>query len=111
MIGRMARTIYFVTDLDRAKRFYQEVLGLELVSEEEGFVELLCDGGRIALHVAKKVAPGRTKVAFHVRSVAVARRQLEKRGAKMGKILEGKGIKICDGRDPDGNVFQVTSRA
>lgn len=38
MIGRMARTIYFVTDLERAKRFYQEVLGLELVSEEEGFV-------------------------------------------------------------------------
>ena len=38
MIGRIACTIYFVPGFERSMRFYEEVRGLDLVMEEEGFV-------------------------------------------------------------------------
>jgi predicted enzyme related to lactoylglutathione lyase len=76
----------------------------------EDFVELDAGPCRLAIHSAHKMTPGRTKMAFYVRDVAATRRKLEARGAKMGKLLEGRGVVICDGQDPAGNRFQITSR-
>lgn len=109
-IGPLARVILFVRDVERVARFYEEKLGLAVASREPGFVELDGGGCRVAIHDAPKANPGRTKLSFYAKDVAAARAELVRRGAKMGRLLEFPGLTMCDGKDPEGNTFQLTDR-
>jgi hypothetical protein len=43
--------------------------------------------------------------------VSKARAELVARGIEMGNDPgDGDGLKLCDGKDPEGNVFQVSNR-
>ena len=103
MIGQLARVIVFATDVATSTDFYREVLGMTVVNDEGDFVELDAGACRLAIHRARRAAPGRTKIAFYVRDVPAAKQKLEARGAKMGKLLTSKTLTICDGQDPPGN--------
>jgi len=35
---------------------------------------------------------------------------LVKRGAKFGKVRQSETLGLCDGKDPDGNPIQLSSR-
>jgi hypothetical protein len=44
--------------------------------------------------------------------LAAARAALIRRGAaSIGKVKSGDKLDMCDGRDPDGNPFQLSTRA
>jgi len=115
MIGKISRVILFVGDVEKTAEFYQDVLGLKLAGPpEEGWIELNGGGCNLALHVArgkyKKGGDSPAKIVFGVKNVAAAKKTIEKHGCEMGKIFKFGKIQFCDGRDPEGNPFQISSR-
>ena len=111
MALELARIIYFTADMAGMAAFYRDVLGLELVVDEDGWKELRAGACIIALHRGARAAPRRSpKLAFHARDVSAVRAALVKRGAVMGEVSSGGGIDFCDGKDPDGNAFSISSR-
>jgi catechol-2,3-dioxygenase len=107
---KMARVILFTGRIDEMSRFYGEVLGLNQVSNEKGWREFEAGGVKIALHSGSS-SPGRKgpKIVFHAKDVAALREKLVARGASFGKVREGEFC-LCDGKDPDGNPIQLSSR-
>ena len=108
---RMARIILFTAQIDEMSRFYGEVLGLKQVTNEKGWREFAVGAINIGLHSGPP-SPGRKgpKIAFYAEDVAAMREILVARGAKFGKVREGEVFSLCDGKDPDGNPIQLSSR-
>ena len=109
---KMARVILFTGQMEAMTRFYGEVLGLPQVTDEKGWREFDAGGAHIALH-SGPASPGRKgpKIAFYAADVAALRETLVKRGARFGKVLGGGGrFVLCNGKDPDGNPIQLSSR-
>jgi catechol 2,3-dioxygenase-like lactoylglutathione lyase family enzyme len=108
----LRRIILFTANLEAMASFYQNVLGLKLVHSEKGWRELAAGGCTIALHAGKSTVGTRApKLAFFAADVAAARAALMESGAKMGKLMAAASFDMCDGKDPDGNRFQISSRA
>ena len=124
---RIGRIILFAKDLGRLLAFYRDVVGMAVVpgsDDSEGFVSL--DGGAcsLSLHripepyasqieirdppVAREDTP--IKFAFFCEDVATTRAELIGRGAAMGEVRTFGPVVLCDGVDPEGNVFQLSNR-
>ena len=116
----MAQTIVFVDDVARMQAFYQGILGLPVITAEPGWVQLDAGGVIFALHAIKPgpklpdPAPERVdsciKLCFHVDDIDAARAALVAGGVRMREIHRYGGVALCDGIDPEGNVFQITTR-
>lgn len=116
----MAQTILFVDDVTRMQAFYEGVLGLAVLTAEPGWVQLDAGGVVFALHAIRpgskqpEPAPERvdanTKLCFHVDDVDAARAALVGAGVRMRDVHRYDGITFCDGIDPEGNIFQITTR-
>lgn len=111
---RLARAIVFTPDVARLAGFYRDAFGLEaMLGADEDWTELNAGGCNIAFHRIDEVAGGRDgwiKLVFGSEDVAGEKRRLESLGIEMSDVVEFDGIKLCDGRDPDGNWFQISSR-
>ena len=107
---RIARIILFTAQIDEMSRFYGQVLGLKQVTNEKGWREFAAGAATIGLHSGPP-SPGRKgpKIAFYAEDVTAMRATLIARGAKFGKVREG-NFCLCDGKDPDGNPIQLSSR-
>jgi catechol 2,3-dioxygenase-like lactoylglutathione lyase family enzyme len=53
-----------VSDIDRAKEFYGDTLGLEFVGQNPGGVEYTSGGGNIFVYVSPTAGTGEATVAF-----------------------------------------------
>jgi catechol 2,3-dioxygenase-like lactoylglutathione lyase family enzyme len=108
---KMARVILFTAQMDRMTKFYRDVLGLKQVTDEKGWREFSAGGALIALHSGPS-SPGRKgpKIAFYAKDVAALREKLVARGAEFGRVRVGESFCLCDGKDPDGNPIQLSSR-
>ena len=92
-------------------RFYRDAMGLKQLADDEDWKEFSAGGCNIALHPGKPTLGKRSpKLSFHAADVAFARQALMRRGAALGKITSTKAFDFCDGKDPDGNPFQISSR-
>ena len=102
-------------DLPRAKRFYTEVVGLEVETDGDGDMELRC--GQVTLDVfdpssirqAFAVSPA--GLALRVKDVDAARAELEGKGV----VFDGETIvtDVCKQawfKDPDGNALMLHRR-
>jgi catechol 2,3-dioxygenase-like lactoylglutathione lyase family enzyme len=107
----LARVILFTAQMDAMSKFYGEVLGLKQVTNEKGWREFDAGGARIALHSGPS-SPGRKgpKIVFRAKDVAALRTTLVAKGAKLGRVRDAGVFCLCDGRDPDGNPIQLSSR-
>ena len=107
----LRRLIVFTADVDKLGAFYRDVIGLKIAGQETGWIDFAAGACNLALH-AGKPAPGKwpPKLVFYAADVSAARAQLVKRGADMGPVKSAKTFDMCDGRDPDGNPFQISSR-
>ncbi len=111
MSFKLSRVILFTADMDEMTAFYRDVLALPFANEEPGWVELDAGATTIALHAWDgEAADGPAKLVFFAEDVAAARDLLLARGAPMGEIVMFGDIALCDGRDPDGNMIQISSR-
>jgi len=105
-----------VTDMERAKQFYGDTLGLEQVSDG-GFPEYQL-GENISLYLLNMEAIGRqftgphtAHVAIRVPDVADTRRELEARGVEFeGETLDTSVCHMAFFRDPDGNALMLHRR-
>jgi extradiol dioxygenase family protein len=106
--------IYFCKSVNRLADFYTQVLGLKVGTSrytKDEWVELEGEGFKLCLHSASKAgspAGNRNKLVFKVGNVATGRDYLLEQGVKMGKVMQMRHADACDGRDPEGNKFQIT---
>ena len=103
---------YPVTDLDRAKEFYGNTLGLKKTYEMQGWAEFGSseNGPSVGLSLVKEPPPasGGATVVFRVPDLEVARKNLEKHGVGFeGEVMEVPGVvRIGTFRDPFQNRVQ-----
>ncbi|SPP64377.1 VOC family protein [Nitrospira lenta] len=100
MIKRIAFTVYPVTDMPRARRFYEEILGLRMArreSHEFEWVEYDLDGGTFALTNLKEggapSADAGGSIAFEVQNVDDTIEQLRAKGVRVK--LEPLSTPVC----------------
>jgi catechol 2,3-dioxygenase-like lactoylglutathione lyase family enzyme len=102
-------------DIPRAKRFYTDVLGLEVESEGEHDIELTC--GQVTLDVfdpssiGQPFAPSPAGLALRVADVDGARAELEAKGVVFdGETIETSVCRQAWFKDPDGNALMLHRR-
>ena len=106
---------FLTQDIHRAKRFYTEVLGLEVESEGEHDIEFTL--GQVTLDVfdpssiGQPFAPSIAGFALRVDDVDAARSELEAKGVAFdGETIETSVCKQAWFKDPDGNVLMLHRR-
>lgn len=115
--------IGFVTivDVERAKVFYRDVLGLRLVSEEPPFALVFdAHGIMLRLGMAKQLPPAHgTVLGWAVPDIAATVNGLKQAGVaferfegmtqdELGILASPSGAKVAWFKDPDGNLLSVT---
>jgi catechol 2,3-dioxygenase-like lactoylglutathione lyase family enzyme len=81
LAGGRAITKLPVQDLDRARAFYQDKLGLVPVEEREGGLRYLCAAGEFHLFLSTGVASGTfTQMGFEVEDIGIVVADLRSRG-------------------------------
>jgi catechol 2,3-dioxygenase-like lactoylglutathione lyase family enzyme len=121
----MTRVILYVRDVERLKSFYRTHFGLPLSEEISGEWAVLMAGAvELALHLVgepyRNATPAEggdegtatnAKLVFTVRSgLPELRERLLAAGVKMRDLKRYPGFPqlMCDGVDPEGNVFQLS---
>lgn len=101
--GRVATRLP-AQDLDRARRFYSEQLGLEPVDERPGGLLYRCGGTEFALFESAGASPGTfTQMGWQVDDVETVVSELRRRGVEFEEV-EVPGFRTKDGiADIDGN--------
>ncbi len=106
-----------VSDLEKARKFFGDTLGLELTTSNEqlGWLELEGKEGGAKLGVARahekeQHRPGsNTVLTLKVDNIEQAKQNLEVKGVKfLGGVIEIPGhVKLATFVDPDNNTFQL----
>jgi len=101
-----------VTDLDRARGFYRDVLGLEEVPTPPAFGEGIAwfQIGDQQIHLlrgSKADAPTQRHIALHVDKGQAARRELSERGYLVEEATPIPGADRFFTADPDGNRIEI----
>ena len=123
MVIPLNRVIIFVGDVQKCARFYSDVFGFTAVPSEHAsteWIELDTGGCRLALHKARGPdgpidSPTGSpmnphKIVFFAEDVEAARAAVVARGAVMGDVRRFGSLVLCDGKDPEGHVFQICNR-
>ena len=117
----LSRVILYVQDVPNLVRFYRDAFGLRVIEEiSDEWAVLEAGHGQIALHRAGEAFRGRkgstlaansnAKLVLTVcRELPGLRLELLAKGVAMDEIKSFPGVTgpLCDGRDPEGNVFQL----
>jgi predicted enzyme related to lactoylglutathione lyase len=104
---------YWTADMERAVRFYRDVVGLTLLRREgDSWALFDADGPRFALHglvEGHAVSSGGATAVFEVEDLDKARLALEDRGVRFhDRAGEVPGYaRFASFSDPDGNSVQV----
>jgi len=115
-----AAAMLAVKDLDRARRFYEDVLGLEKVDEEGGEV-VAYRSGKSTINVYRSEFAGTNKataLTFDVDDIAKEVSELKEKGIffehydlpgleQRGDLYVGEGMKTAWFKDPDGNILSL----
>lgn len=109
-----------VSDLAAARRFYEDVLGLEPETVTEGGVMYGSGGTRFFVHPSRTRAAGHTQMSWRVGDIRAEVAALRARGVRFEEY-DIPGVESVDGvmhtgpqvwtawfKDPDGNVLGLT---
>jgi predicted enzyme related to lactoylglutathione lyase len=124
MHASLNRIILYVQDVERLASFYRHAFQLPIVEAIKGEWAVLRVGAcELALHrVGKryrvadasswKVETNAKMVISVTRALKDLRAELIRKGVPMGRIKSCPGLTgpLCDGTDPEGNVFQLAQR-
>lgn len=109
------RIILFSKNVPRLARFYKDVFDLTVKGDpgDRSWIELDAGACSLALHkgAPPKAAKGLPKIVFWSQDVEKTRQELAKKGAVLVKLKAFGDLQLCDGRDPEGNTFQLSNRA
>lgn len=112
--------VVFVGDVAGMACFYGTVAGMHRVHGDDGHVVLEAAGFQLTIHALSGAGTGETghplredayvKICLPVASLAEARRMASELGGELwppDREWQARGFRACDGRDPEGNVFQL----
>ncbi|HEY5539680.1 MAG TPA: VOC family protein [Thermoplasmata archaeon] len=117
-----SRIIAFVatTDSRRAKEFYQGVLGLRLMGDEEFAIVLDAHGTMLRVSKVRELVPAPyTVLGWTVDDIGATARELTEKGVRFERFpgvpqddhgiwRAPDGTKVAWFKDPDGNVLSLT---
>ena len=114
-IERVDFVSFLTQDIGRAKRFYNETLGLEIETEGESDMEFRA--GQVTLDVfdpssiGQTFAPSPGGLALRVPDVDAARAELEAKGVAFdGETMQTSVCRMAFFKDPDGNALMLHRR-
>jgi predicted enzyme related to lactoylglutathione lyase len=123
MIVKFDTIIFYVQSVEVAKNFYIEHFSLTLIDEDPTWVLLNAGAINIGFHkigdqFLKEIDvdykfDNNTKIVFEIDvDIEWARNKLLSKNIQMREIktFENYDFWLCDGTDPEGNVFQLKSR-
>ena len=120
----LAGAVLYAKDLGQLVNFYSSVLGIEPQTIEKGFATLGPRASQFTIvRMPKRIADTvgiatpptpregtPIKLVFVVEDIARARDRAKELGGALNtaeREWEFEGAKVCDGHDPEGNVFQL----
>jgi catechol 2,3-dioxygenase-like lactoylglutathione lyase family enzyme len=109
-----ANATLIVSNIDRAVRFYTDVLGLKLRARYgDQFVQVEAPGTTIALHPAIENGPqpGKSEsisIGFAGDNLDVAVNELKSKGVVFSRISDDAQVKLAFFVDPDGNPLYLS---
>lgn len=109
MVGRLylEGVVLYSEDLDRAKAFYGDVLGLPILLEEGHVLHFDAGTVRLAIHRYPTGGPPESRegfLVFAVESLAAAYEDLRRRGAEfLGPIADRPYGRVAYLHDPEGH--------
>lgn len=114
-VSKMARVILYVTDFERAVRFYTETLGLKLAYPAGGgWAELALGGTSLCLHHGREGAmptKGVTSVGLWVDDFDAALARLKDKGVVLSEPFDPcGGLRVSTFSDPDGNELSLEGK-
>ncbi|MBV9217266.1 MAG: VOC family protein [Acidobacteria bacterium] len=111
------RVIIFTGDVRRMVDFYAAAFGMTMIGEfNPEWTEMASGRSNIAFHKFGSKGEARDrgddgiKLVFGTTDVPGEKARLESLGIEMTKIFTFGDIQMCDGSDPDGRRFQISSR-
>ena len=113
MLKHIAFTMYSVKDMKRARRFYEQDLGLEMTKNfDEKWVEYHLENGCFAITtMVPTVKPSMRaggSIAFEVDDLDAELARLKKLGAAIkAEDIESPVCRMCGGADPEGNAVTL----
>ena len=120
VVDKLVRFKMAVNDMDKAKAFYADKLGLKVESDyrrddHNWWVSLTITegGGSIVLTTAhENMKPGTMSLYFASSDIATAHKELSAKGAKVNEVKNdlygpGSGVKWFSLEDPDGNSVHL----
>lgn len=97
-----------VTDMDRAVRFYREVLGIPLKFQSDTYTEFATHGAVLALERRKEVLSSGPAFTFPTTDIRQDRERLEEAGVKFWQDLREEDFGwVLMPHDSEGNIFEV----
>ncbi|SDN70759.1 Catechol 2,3-dioxygenase [Paenibacillus sp. yr247] len=102
-----------VSDLNKAVRFYVDILGLRLQYEVPGrWAQIEAPGLTIGLHPSNEHGPNpgnseSISIGLEAQNFAAAMETLQTRGVEFSPIMEDKATRIAYFGDPDGNPLYL----
>jgi catechol-2,3-dioxygenase len=119
-VRRLNHAVLFVSELEPAAAFYQNVFGMDVIARQDPMAFLRVKGstnhhdlGLLALGAGAPRPPAGTTGLYHlawevgsIQELADAKQELLKAGALRGESDHG-ATKSLYGEDPDGNEFEV----
>ena len=121
----ISRVMIFAHNAKVVAEFYRDKLGLCVRGEiGDGWAELVAGSCDIAIHggmekstMERGSGAMNMKIVFSCPNVTAKRKALIDAGVEMYEVSEFKHetkddmIQICDGVDPEGNLFQLSNRS
>src|SRR6187549_1374700 len=109
----LVEVVLYVSDMDRATRFYRDTLGLELDFESAHWTTFKTGACTLALHATelRERGSGEPDPTFLVPNADAERERLVGSGVKVSQIREPvAGTRVFDATDPEGNRFSIESK-
>ena len=112
--GQLRYVIKFVADMDKAVKFYRDVLGLKMKFESPGWSEFVTGETTLALHPASEKNPaGKVELGFTVADVEAFYREMTAKGVLFSmppKKQDFNGV-LAQFVDSEGAHFSVGAEA
>lgn len=128
MDALQAGAVLYAKQPEKVAAFYEQVANMRVCHADSQYIELQSNSFQlVVLQIPKRIADtvviasppvrreaGAIKLVLFTPSIAGAREA----AAKFGGVLNGperewlfQGHKVCDGHDPEGNVFQLREQS
>lgn len=111
MIKEVGSIAVTVSNKDKAKRWYEEKLGFEILDEMGHWVVVAPPNSTTGIHLCetKKLEPGNTGILLYTDDIEATCKELKKKGVKftraLGKAEWDERLTYAKFKDPDGNEY------